>query len=232
MKDFFQGKRIYGQDDDQLLVLDSNKISKRYYLSPYVVVNKGDLFSPSKWINYAETDSVSSFIPLSDLNLDDYEYISDFGPAAARELKKRLSLPLLSNSGLDLQSIFQMKSLPESFENEIREILEFDSYWNEDNLSVFAGDVYISENDFLFLDYEINGITEITSQFEQKEIKEIRKTVKDGSEINLLKIAAADSLYSFQDDDWYLYYPSSEYKDAYVLQLIAIEDLLPFTDFK
>jgi len=230
---FFQGKRIFDQEGERILELATENIYQYVNLSSCVAIKKGDLLSPSKWIDYEHVDRTASLIPLEDFNLDDYEYVFFLFVSGARELRKLLGLPLLGDDVLDYQSIFKIDAIPVELSSELKELIKGEDYINTANFNNFVTDVFVAGKDTLILDrdgvYDVSE--ELTSKFLNMELQLSKSCFRDGKKLQLLKLNDPLSRYT-NDEKWYVYY-DSEITNARVLEEIRdIEDILKYTDFK
>lgn len=232
MNTLFSDKRIFDQKSERYLVIDKAFIDSYVYLSPYVAIKKGDLLSPYKWIDYSEKEPEDCLIPLSEFNLDDYEYIFYLGVAGAREVRKFLGLSLLESKEQDYKSIFEIKLVQAHLESALRELIQTEDYITAERLEHFTTDAYRSGEDVIIMEYNLvhNIHGEVTAEFNEKEFLNSKNMIRDGKVFKLLQFVSEESYDDNQD--WFIYC-ESEYKGVFeLIPIYTIEDLLPYTDFK
>ncbi|MFE4814551.1 hypothetical protein ACFQ9Y_26120 [Peribacillus simplex] len=94
-------------------------IAQYYYFYNDILIKKGDLLYPSKWIK----NDGSTLYPIANFDPDDYEYIfyPDFHTIDMQEVLNTFTDIKLED---DFQSLLALDELPASVEKMIREVIE------------------------------------------------------------------------------------------------------------
>ncbi len=235
MKSLIEGKRIFDQDGTNFyLVFPEEKIKEYKYLSYTILIKKGDILHPTRWINYSRALDSDVLIPSEQFNFENYEFVFHPEGLMIEELNDVLKeIDFTINA--DFSNIFEIQEIPSGLLPRLVAVFEEYKYSSNDVLTVEAFS-YIQNDElkYIILDSEFTNddiIDEYTKEFLSMEIiKTYSRQNEDETEF-LIKTIGNRSIYAI-DELWYAYYPVDPQHTYHVLtNIFEIEDMLPYTNF-
>lgn len=229
MDQLIEGNRVFKQEIDEAkyLFLPEKHIEKYHYFSNCILIKKGDLLFPSRWIKYKD----EVLLPLDSYIPNDYEYLFFTGWYIKHwnaALKPFIDIEIDE----EFTSLLTIDELSAAIESSLRELLDGE---NNTMSSIVEAYKYPDEDRFIILNEELSDsyiVEECTSDFAKKRIVKtyknnhgdsIYKTVPKGEEQRYIT-------YSNQVE-WY-HCLLDKTKNFFVLkEIYDIEDMLPFTNF-
>lgn len=229
MEQLLEGKRVFKQElkEVKYFFLPEKHIEKYHYLSNCILIKKGDLLFPSRWVKY--TDEV--LLPLGSFVPNDYEYLF-FTGWYIKHWNAALKLFIDIEIDDEFTNLLILDELPAATESSLRELL----VGEKDTVpSLVEAYKYPGEDRFIILNEELTNsdiVEECTSNFAKKKIvttynnhgDSLYKTVPKGKEQRYITYSNQVEWYHCQLD---------ETKNFFVLkEIYDIEDMLPFTKFQ
>jgi len=121
MKSLLEGKRVFKQEADETkyLFLPEKEIEKYYYFYHDILIKKGDLLFPTRWMK----KEGAVLAPLDSINLEEYEYV--FFPEWVAKYIKEILAPFMDiEIDNQLTELLALEELPVETEKGLRELIE------------------------------------------------------------------------------------------------------------
>lgn len=219
MKQFLEGKRVFKQENSEVryLFLQEERIKKYHYFYGDILIKKGDLLYPNRWIKYENV----VLLPLGSFKQEDYEYV--FFPSWSFKHIQTVLKPLIGiELDEDLSNLLTIDELPSAAESGIRERL------NDMNIEPSIVEAYtFPDGEFIVLDEELTGsdiVEECTEEFANKTITNIYYNHDE----HLYQIEPKSS----HDIVWYHSRPDESNQFSVLREIWDIDDMIPFTKFQ
>ncbi|MEC0276900.1 hypothetical protein [Peribacillus frigoritolerans] len=230
MEFLLQGNRVFKQELDEVryLFLPKNRIQKYCCFYNSILIKKGDLLFPSRWINHKET----VLMPLETFNIEDYECMF-FPNLLVKDMQKALDPFINIRVDEEYNSILALEELPAAAEPSIRDVLKDE---NEEPMIVEA---YMQpDGSYIILDYgmsdhDIDG--ECTEDFAKLQISESYDLGSDSQQhiYKTIPIDGEDRIPFYTTSlQWYHSQFDESTEITTLKELDDIEDMLPFTKFQ
>ncbi|MFE4706884.1 hypothetical protein [Peribacillus simplex] len=120
-KFLLESNRVFKQEIEEVryLFLPKNRIQKYHCFYNAILIKKGDLLFPNRWVNHKGT----VLMPLETFNIEDYEYMF-FPNLLVKDMQKALDPYIDIQVDEDYTSVLEVEELPAAAEPSIREALK------------------------------------------------------------------------------------------------------------
>lgn len=230
MKFLLEGNRVFKQENDEVryLFLPKNRIQKFHCFYNAILIKKGDLLYPRRWINLQDT----VLMPLETFNLEDYECMF-FPNLLVKDMQKALDPFIDIRVDEEYTSVLALEELPAAAEPSIRDTLKDE---NEEPMIVEAymkpdGSTIILDSQMT--DHDIED--ECTADFAKLQISESYNLESDSNQhiYKGIPIDGEDRIPFYTTSlQWYHSQFDESTEITTLKELNDIEDMLPFTKFQ
>ncbi|PGO61764.1 hypothetical protein CN980_28970 [Bacillus cereus] len=230
MKELLKDNRAFSREivEKYYLILPSDRLVKSMNLSYRVLIKKGDLPYPNRWINFMSQDEINGLVPLTEFNEDDYDYIFVNESLLVDELNTAL-IPFGITVDYKLKNLLDLVEISEEIQSKIKVILD---EWNDiGELELEKCEVmhYINKGEKEFVRIQEDCSTHDIDYEDTKYLTAqtivatyIRETARH-----------TEYLHKTNENRWFIVKPSHEPFVLFIIEEIwDIEDMIPFTTFK